>query len=311
MTSNELPRPLPRARALAHGLTDGDLRRMQARDGWTRLRRGHYLPPELEKRLTAYSRHRLLVESTVPRLAQDAVVSHQSAAVLHGVTLWHTPLNRVHVTRSEVSAGRRTNRTHLHVAPMAPGEIVRIRGVQVASLARAIADLTRTLPFEEAVVAGDHACHSLGLTPAEVANALVRLRGRRGASRGLSTTAFFDGRSESPGESRSRVILSQLGLPTFDLQFEVRDHHGRFVGRADFALPEQRVLGEFDGKVKYGRYLRPDQDAGDAVFEEKLREDRLRDLGWQIVRWTWAELAHPQAIADRFARAIERGSKSR
>ncbi|WP_024796624.1 hypothetical protein [Tomitella biformata] len=311
MATNEHERPLPRVQALAHGYTDGDLRRMQSRDGWTRLRRGHYLSPELEERLTAHSRHRLLVEATVPRLARDAVVSHQSAAVLHGVTVWQTPLNRVHVTRSDVSAGRRTNRSHLHVAPIPPGETVRIGNIQAVSLARTIADLARTLPFEQAVVAGDHACHRLGLTPPEVTSSLLHLRGRQGVSRGLSTVTFLDGRSESPGESRSRVILSQLGLPVFDLQFEVRDGRGNLVGRSDFALPGHQVLGEFDGKVKYGRYLRPGQTAGDAVFEEKRREDRLRDLGWQVVRWTWGDLAHPQAIADRFARAIDRAATSR
>ncbi|MDN5916403.1 MAG: hypothetical protein L0I76_15095 [Pseudonocardia sp.] len=31
------------------------------------------------------------------------------------------------------------------------------------------------------------------------------------------------------------------------------------------------VVGEFDGKIKYGRSLRPGQDPGDVVFEEKIR----------------------------------------
>ena len=311
MESNEPTRPLPRAQALAHGLTDSDLRAMQSRDGWTRLRRGHYLPPELAKALTLHARHKLLVHATLPQLASGSVVSHQSAAVMHRLTLWNSPLNRVHVTRVDASSGRRTTRTHLHALPLDPDEMVEVAGLRVVSLARAVADLAQTLPFEQAVIAGDHACHQFGLAPGEVTENLLRRPGRHGAARGLSAAAFFDARSESPGESRSRVLLSKLDLPAFDLQYRVRDERGHVVGRADFALPDHGVLGEFDGKVKYSRFLRPGQDAGDAVFEEKLREDRLRDLGWQVVRWTWADLSRPKVLADRFARAIARGSERR
>jgi len=59
---------------------------------------------------------------------------------------------------------------------------------------------------------------------------------------------------------------------------------------ADFGWPAQRTLGEFDGKVKYGRLLVPGQDPGDAVYDEKLREDELRALDWEMVRWRWVDL---------------------
>jgi hypothetical protein len=53
---------------------------------------------------------------------------------------------------------------------------------------------------------------------------------------------------------------------------------------------EQRTIGEFDGKIKYGRLLKPGQSIEEVLFEEKRREDALRDLGWQIVRWLWADI---------------------
>jgi hypothetical protein len=37
----------------------------------------------------------------------------------------------------------------------------------------------------------------------------------------------------------------------------------------------------------------------EVLFEEKRREDALRDLGWQIVRWLWADLYRPGVIRDR------------
>ncbi|MFE3290586.1 hypothetical protein [Rhodococcus sp. NPDC059234] len=42
------------------------------------------------------------------------------------------------------------------------------------------------------------------------------------------------------------------------------------------------------------------------LWAEKQREDGIRDAGWQVVRWTWDELATPHAIVDRVTRAIAR-----
>jgi len=57
------------------------------------------------------------------------------------------------------------------------------------------------------------------------------------------------------------------------------------------AWPELGVYGEFDGKVKYGRLLKPGQDPGEAVFAEKRREDEVRRAtGGTMIRWVWDEL---------------------
>ena len=104
--------------------------------------------------------------------------------------------------------------------------------------------------------------------------------------------------------SRSRVILDRWKLPPSALQFEVRSPDGRLIGRTDFAWEDHRLVGEFDGRVKYGRFLRPGEDAGDAVFREKLREDSIRDEGWGVVRWTWSDLRQPHLVAARVRRRL-------
>jgi hypothetical protein len=55
------------------------------------------------------------------------------------------------------------------------------------------------------------------------------------------------------------------------------------------------------------RLRRPGEESEDAVFREKLREDRIRDLGWGVVRWTWSDLQQPEVIADRLRRAFTCG----
>ena len=126
--------------------------------------------------------------------------------------------------------------------------------------------------------------------------------------------AMLDPASESVGESCSRVVMTQVGLPMPELQFEVVTPNGELVGRCDFywrgRSPRSRgTLGEFDGLVKYGRLLRPGQGAGAVVTAEKEREDRLRDEGFQLVRWTWPDLSQPDMLRQRILRGLERGAR--
>ena len=62
--------------------------------------------------------------------------------------------------------------------------------------------------------------------------------------------------------------------------------------------------------MKYGRLLKPGQTIADVVFEEKRREDALRDLGWQVVRWLWEDLRDPQSLLERLERAFARGRRA-
>jgi hypothetical protein len=102
------------------------------------------------------------------------------------------------------------------------------------------------------------------------------------------------------------VAIARAGLPMPRPQWQVRDSEGELVGRADFGWVAHRVVGEFDGRVKYGRLLRPGEDPGDAVYREKLREDALRAEGITVVRWTWHDLDDFAPIAARLHRALAR-----
>lgn len=115
----------------------------------------------------------------------------------------------------------------------------------------------------------------------------VRSRGR---SRAHLVSELADGRAESPGESLSRVRMFELRLLRPELQVEVRDVDG-LAGRCDFGWEEQRLLGEFDGRVKYGRLCCDSaEEAAETLWREKRREDRLRRTGALVARWVWADV---------------------
>jgi hypothetical protein len=122
---------------------------------------------------------------------------------------------------------------------------------------------------------------------------LSRFGGRVGTPAARRVVALADARSESPGESRSRFRMYLASLPDPATQWEVPG----LPFRADFAWPEHGVVGEFDGRIKYGRPLRPGQDLGEVLWEEKRREDLIRSTGLTVVRWVWSDLADGSMVA--------------
>jgi hypothetical protein len=295
---------LLRRDAVTSGWSDDELGRLVRAGALSRLRRGAYVDSVLPQ--DAAARHRLLIRATIAGLRRPAIVSHQSAAVLHGPPLWDVPLDRVHVTRTPRAWNDSSGSLCCHVARLRDDEVTEVDGPAVTAPVRTALDLARSLPHEAAVVALDAGLH-LGLLSHEVLRGrLFDIAGTPGCRSASRAIAAADGRSESVGESRSRVILHRWKLPPSSLQYEIRSWDGELVGRSDFAWESDRLVGEFDGKVKYGRLLRPGQDPGDAVFEEKRREDAIRDENWGVVRWVWADLRRPDRLAARVRLARER-----
>ena len=118
-----------------------------------------------------------------------------------------------------------------------------------------------------------------------------------------------DARAESPGESYSRVLFHQFRVPKPDLQYHVIGAGGRLVGIADFCWELERHLGEFDGKIKYGRLLREGETPADAVFREKRREDNMRGELFGMSRWVWADLSAARRLINRINADRERSRR--
>lgn len=292
-----------RRRLIAAGYTDREIRRGRRAGELVTVRRGAYVAGDDARLTDAAARHSLLVAAALPDAGRGSVVSHASAAVLFGLPTWSVPLRRVHLTRHQRTGGRVGRTVHLHAAPLAPDEIVEVDGIAVTSPARTVVDLARALPFTVAVAVADAALR-LGLVDREdIATAVERAAGWRGSPSARRVVAFADGRSANVGESRSRVALHRAGLPAPVTQWDVFDGPA-LLGRVDFGWPGLRTVGEFDGRVKYGRSLTPARDPGEVVFQEKLREDRLRERDLGVVRWIWAELADFAPVAARIRRAF-------
>ena len=132
-----------------------------------------------------------------------------------------------------------------------------IRGLPVMALARTFRDLKRRLSRVEHLVLADQA---------------LRL--------GLGRFDELAEPAESPMETRLRWLLVQAGLPRPQVQHNLHDHCGRFVGRADLYYPESRLVIEYDGI-----------NHRDRLAEDDRRQNAILGAGCHLLRFTASDLA--------------------
>lgn len=215
--------------------------------------------------------------------------------------MWQAPLERVHVTRIGDGCARRSVGVHIHRG-LGSGATTVIGGAACVQPALAVLGTAMVSGLEAGVIAADAAlARDLMITDDDLRDWLGRLAGHPRVRTARLAVGLADARSESVGESRTRLLLAALDLGTAVPQVEIRDDAGHLVARVDFLYGRQQTIVEFDGLVKYSG-----AEGRQALIAEKRREDRLRDLGYQVVRVTWAELDRPVLLRQRILAAFAR-----
>lgn len=295
-----------RSDAVAAGYADSEIRARLAAGRWRRLCRDAYVDTESEPRdekpwIKARRQHVLLAAAVQHRTGRSSVLSHQSAVVCHGLPDWSLDLKRVHVSKPAGRA-RSDKSVVVHKAQLTDDDVTTRGTLRLTRPARAAVEAACASSYETAVVMFDAVLQRGLASRDELAEAVSRLRFRSGSPHAASALEFADERSESVGESRLRVLMANAGLPTPELQAELYDEERRLVGRVDFLFEDQRVIVEFDGETKYA------DDDGTIILAEKWREDRLRELGYLVIRISWADLARPALTAKRIRQAFARAA---
>ncbi|WP_157993022.1 endonuclease domain-containing protein [Leucobacter luti] len=174
------------------------------------------------------------------------------------------------------------------------------------------------LPFRELVVAADHLIlgeRALGIQvpddPVSVSHASrepsrLTLAELQAAARGSRTRGVQRARAallvarcgaESRMETLLRLVLIAYGLDVFELQVDVVDSVGRWIGRFDMVDHQRKLIVEYDGehhRTSDSQYRR------DAV-----RLDAARDTGFRVLRFLRDDvIATPRATARRVASAL-------
>jgi len=299
--ASEYGNTFSRQDAVESGYTVSQIRERLRNGQWISLRRGLYAEwvdragsPPWERKA---AEHRLAVHAAVRALAGSGVViSHQSAVALHGLPTWGLDLDLVHVTRTDRSHGRTLAKTSHHVGELPIRAVTTTDGLPTTTIARAVVEASCSAGYEAAVALCDGALQSGRVTKADLTEELNQMVGWPGTGTALAAVAFADGRSESVGESRLRVLMDNHGLPEPELQVQFSAND--FVARVDFYFRQYEVVVEFDGMIKYR------DEAVDSVVREKQREDRLRSTGVLVVQVTWDDLNHPHRLTRRILQAF-------
>jgi hypothetical protein len=299
------------AQAYEFGHTQRELQRLRQARLLLSVRRGVYVDSAAWTDAKSAERLRIRTAALALALSAPAVLSHQSAAAELGLPLLEPDHTLLHVTRGDRSGTRLEADVDHHVAELEPDEVVEIEGgvMRLTSTVRTAVDVARgSVRFECALAAFDSALRC-GATRDELEAAFDRARSWPGARLASGALPLADGRAANPGESWSRAVLIGLGYPPDDLQVRLVDEQG-LIGYVDFGWGD--VIAEFDGKLKYGvDELTDPQEAGRIVHAEKVREDRIRRLGYGVARWGWAELYRPSIIDHRMRLARETSRRPR
>ncbi len=297
-----------RSEALAVGLDDKALRRAVRAGELVRVRQGAYTTGDRWATASDEERHRTLIRAVLRQTPGPVAASHHSACALHELDLWDVDLSLAHVTRLDGGAGRTDAGVVHHEGFSLGGDLQRVGDHCVVRPVRAALESARLSGVERGLVTVDSGLRQGMFTREELDVQHDLMRSWPGARPLELVTRLVDGRSESVGETRSRHLLWSHGVPMPELQFEVYDG-SRLVGVTDFAWPEYGLLGEFDGRVKYGRLLRESESPEDALFREKRREDELRRVtDWRMIRWVWADLYQPAELAGRIRGMMRRAA---
>jgi len=272
------------------GLAPIDVQSALRRGEWDRLRQGVYVERRVLREATARGdddRHLLDCAAVLLCLGGRPALSHTSAARLSGLLVPASAEQPVVSLTDE--AQWRKGRGYTVMRAGLPPVDVRVDGlVRWTGPARTLVDCARDWSLEDAVIAMDAALHDHLLTADELRSAILRQTHWSGIGAAARAAGLASDRAESPLESLGRLRILGSGLPPPELQMDLSGPRG-FVGRVDAWYEDAAVAVEFDGRVKYDDPFRG-RTAAQVLWDEKRREDAIRDLGVRMVRVVRADL---------------------
>ncbi|MER2133549.1 MAG: hypothetical protein ABS910_02580 [Arthrobacter sp.] len=246
------------------------------------------------------------------QLLPDAVLSHTSAALLHGIPLPPSYCTEpvLHLARAPEMPACRRKHVRCHRLALSPGDVVHpLPGIRLTSPARTWFDLAGVLPLPALVAAGDWLVSGRGRSfgyPREAVVALEELRafvdqllGLPGIRTARVAVDLLRTGVDSPQESYLRLMLQKAGLPEFRPSCPLLDEAGRPVVWADLGCPQFRTCVEYDG----AHHLTREQQ-----LRDHNRDLLVRELGWHQVKISSSDMARGSRwVAAKVARGLKLG----
>lgn len=268
-----------------------------------RVSRGVYVSTEGWKALDDRDQYLTLIRAVATTRGFRPVLSHWSAAAIHGLPVIGEWPQTVHTIVGRTVGGRSRNRVVKHSLRVEDIDVVGVGDLLVTSVARTILDMTALASPLVAVTMADRALHvdrrgrvDPMATKAELFAAWERSLPARAHARTKRVIDFSTHLADSPLESVSRVNMRIIGCPPPELQSRFYDYRG-LIGETDFNWPSHELVGEGDGDAKYlDEVYRNGRTAEQVFHDERIRENRLRALKLDVTRWGWSTAIRPAAL---------------
>jgi hypothetical protein len=251
--------------AMRCGCTPDSIRGLVRRGHWVRVARRLYrsaaVPVTYEQR----------VLGACLLSGADAVASHMTAAVLHGLA--GARPGQVEILLPRV-------RSHANaIARVHQASPVRVSGVPATSVARTLVDVAGRLPAQALNGMVDDAIVRRLVAPESIARELDVVAtgpGRAGSGRIADALEVW-----TPGPLAGSVPKIQLarmivaaGFPVPERQVEIFDAAGRLVGRGDLGYSASLVVIEYEGSGGHGPRT---------VVRDWARANDIIAAGWQLL----------------------------
>jgi hypothetical protein len=218
-----------------------------------------------------------------------------SAVAVRGLPAIGTPPHKPLVV-VPLESGSDTNSRFgdVRALTLPPEHTTMVHGCPIVTDARLAVDLARKAPREDALVLADAVLAS-GTSPGELREILATQRYWPGAQKASWVLDHADAYSESALETLGRLtfIEHELPVPISNAWLEL----GPTRIRPDHLLDDLWLIFEGDGDLKYNGRL----DAARVIGEQREREWRLREHGFEVSRYGWSDARyHRRQLAERF-----------
>jgi very-short-patch-repair endonuclease len=256
--------------------------------GWQRL-----LPDVYAHRDTVLD-HRTWCTAAMLALPACTAIGGPSAACLWGAA--DAPPS-VHVVVPRTRRLRRDEHIAVHYTTLAETDLTSFQDLRITTPERTVFDIGRRTDRADALPVLDAMLHRHLVSPWRLERMIHERREWPRAAALGRLLPLADARSESPMETRLRLLLTDAGIAPPAVQFEVRDRLGTLLARADLAWPAARLAVEYDG----------DHHREQQQFRHDLeRLNHLRLAGWTVLRFTANDVFDRPAETVRMVHAILR-----
>jgi len=231
--------------------------------------------------------------AVVLRGGATALASHSSAALL-----WRLDGLEQGAIEVSIQAGRCIKGALVHRRRPTDNPTVAVKdGIPTTGIQRTLLDLCAVVSKRRAAHVMDDALRS-GLTTLEKLRELLTTprAGTRSLRELLDARDDRDVSVESPLETALLGLFRKHGIPLPVPQHCVMEG-GDVIARLDFAYPELRLGIEADGFRWHGGVERWRRDL--------RRENRLKLLGWTVLRFSWWDVhERPEMVASQIRAAL-------